>query len=358
MRNFTSLTADKLRAIDAPELLFTRSLVEAKREYRELARLWHPDCVHKIHKSNAEDVFAHIAELYRQAVVKLCDGTWNEPVEKIDQQTPGVKKLRRTNGSVIKVSYQKVRPFELGNMYIAPNAVTFEIEDAHRALFLNGCHQIEALSFANEAMLLEMANSLPQVVERFKTNESSVVVVRKTPDQLLLADVLAHYRGKMKPTHVGWILNCLYNLACYLRWSKRAHNAISPESVFVSPLRHSVMLLGGWWYARPLGSPLTMVPERTFRFLPPEVLATKRTTPRTDLEAIKSIGRELLGDVNGTDLYLTKLPENLVDWLLNPSSDNALDEYRAWKHEVLAETFGKPRFIEMKLDTANFYKEN
>lgn len=356
MRNFSSLTAARLRAIDAPELLFSRSLNEAKREYRDLARLWHPDCTHD---SNADAVFAHIAELYRMAIIKLSDGTWNEPVEKADQETPGVKKLQRTNGSIMKVSYQKVQHFELGTMYIAPNTVAFEIEDVHRDLFLNGCHRIQALSFASGAMALEMANSLPQIVERFKTKQTSVAVLRKTPDQILLADVLAHYRGKMQVAHVGWILNCLFNLACYLQWSKLTHNGISPNTVFVSPLRHSAMLLGGWWYALPFGSQMTAVTERTLHFIPPHVVASKRADPCTDLELIKSIGRQLLGDMQGKQLKFNhKLPANLVDWLLTPSAGNAVEDYDAWKNEVLRETFGKPRFVQMKLDTTNFYKEN
>ncbi|MFN8657172.1 MAG: J domain-containing protein [Candidatus Obscuribacterales bacterium] len=357
MRNFNSLTAAKLLSIDAPELLFSRSPDEAKREYRSLARLWHPDCAHD--GSAAPEIFAHINELYRLAVIKLSDGSWVEPVEKVEQETPGIKKFRRTNGTIMRVTYQKVQSFELGTMYVSPDTVTFDIEDEHRDLFLNGCQQIGALSFASAAMALEMANSLPQVVDRFKTDGSSIVVLRKTPDQLLLSDVLAHYRGRMKVAHVGWILNCLYNLACYLQWSRLSHNGIAPDTIFISPLRHSAMLLGGWWYARPIGSPLTMVTERTLQFMPTDAMRNKRADHRTDLELIKSIGRELLGDMIGDDLkFNNKLPQNVVDWLLMPSTGNALLDYSSWKDEILRKTFGKPRFVAMKLDTTNFYKEN
>ncbi len=356
MRNFNSLTATKLLSIESPEVLFSRSPDEAKREYRNLARLWHPDCAHD--SNAAPEIFAHISELYRLALIKLSNGSWVEPVEKAEQETPGIKKFRRTNGTIIKVRYEKAQSFELGTVYLAPDTVTFDIEDEHRDLFLNGCQQIGALSFASASMALGMANSLPQIVDRFKTDGSSVVVLRKTPDQLLLADVLAHYRGRMKVAHVGWILNCLYNLACYLQWSKLTHNAIAPDTVFVSPLRHSAMLLGGWWYARPTGGPITMVTERTLQSMPIDAIRNKRADQRTDLESIKSIGRELLGDMIGEDLKFNhKLPQNVVEWLLMPSAGNALQDYRSWKDEILRETFGKPRFVAMKLDSTSFYKE-
>ncbi|MFX4865105.1 hypothetical protein ABTB62_20195, partial [Acinetobacter baumannii] len=80
--------------------------------------------------------------------------------------------------------------------------------------------------------------------------------IRKTPDQLLLSDVLSFYKTTPFPlAHAGWIINGLLNIACYLEHSRLTHNAISAETVFVSPLRHTVHLLGGWWYSTLVGQP-------------------------------------------------------------------------------------------------------
>lgn len=360
MRDVTTLTATQLLASSTPELIFSRSLVEARREYRDLARRWHPDCTRD---AQTDEVFAHVSALYRLALVKINDGTWMEPVEKLDQETPGQKKFRRTTGNITTINYVTSRRFELGSMYIGTNTVTFEVEHAFTDLFRNGCKQMRALKFHDSEMTLEMCNWLPQIVDAFKVHGASganVLVLRKTPDQLLLADILAFHKGRLpQPEHVGWILNCLYNLACYLEWIGIAHNAISPETIFVSPLRHTVMLLGGWWYATAFDDTVEAVPERSLRFIPPDIIDSRCADARSNLELIKSVGRELLGDAVGVKLPLDdELPQNIVDWLSLPSSGCAIEDYDAWKHYVLPEAFGTAKFVAMNLDSTQLYKEN
>jgi hypothetical protein len=357
MRDLTKLTARQLLAISAPELLFSKSLDEAKREYRALARQWHPDCNRT---AESEEIFAHISALYRLALKKIGHGDWYEPAEKIEQETPGQKNFRRTNGKITTIRYMTARPFELGSMYIGTNSVAFDIDDVFQDLFRDGCRQMRALKFNDGELTLELCNWLPQIVDSFKTPASNVVVLRKTPDQLLLADVLEFHKGRLPEIeHVGWILNCLYNLACYLELIGIAHNAVSPQTVFISPLRHAVMLLGGWWYATAFETRMIAVPERSLRFIPPDIIDSKRADTRSNLELIKSVGRELLGDALGVHLQLDEdLPQNMVNWLMLPSSGSAIEDYNSWKHYVLEDAFGSPKFVAMNLDSTQLYKEN
>ena len=357
MRNLECLKAQQILSVHTAESLFSQSAAEAKREYRSLALRWHPD-----HSSEeqSQTVFAHIAFLYKDALEKQSSGTWLEPAEKIEEQEIGIKKFRLETGLLRKIEYYSCRKFELGEMFIGEHSVTFEIRNEFTDLFHNGRRQIRNLKFKDEAMAVEMSNYLPQIEEAFRTsNNTNVVRVRKTPDQILLADILSFYAQRLEPVeHVGWILNVLWHIACYLQWAGITHNAISTETIFISPLRHTGMLLGGWWYACTAGSALTALPDRTMNIMPLDILDSRTADHRSDLELIKAIGRELLGDPLGAKILTdTSVPSAMSSWLRMPAEENAISNYKEWKHEVLLQSFGAPYFVPMNLTSKDVYKE-
>lgn len=357
MRNLRQLTAEKILSIDTPETLFSASSQEARQEYRTLARIWHPDCQAE---PISMHVFTHIVELYRRAREKLANGDWDLTCEKIEEQVAGLRRFKLTDNSVVTCQYRFCQTFELGKMYVSENSVWFEIDNKFEELFDQGRRRIHAIRFRNEAMALEMSKYLPQITREFKTGTARVLVVRKTPDQVLLGDIIKYFHGQLSPIeHVGWILNNLLNIACYLQWAGLTHNAINPGTVFVSPLRHCAMLLGGWWYSMKAGELLSFLPEESLPSIPPDVLRTRRSDYRTDLELIRTMGRQLLGDATGARLaHDTSLPPALVKWLQLPSSGSALEDYKTLKREILPDAFGPPRFVNWKLDADTVYKEN
>lgn len=358
MRNLELLTSEKLLAIRSPEALFSCSKIDAKQEYRALARRWHPD---RDDSPTAQRVFAHIADLYHGAVKKLRDGSWTEPAEKVDEETPGVKRFRLKDGSVKAIEYLSMRPFELGTMLISNDSVIFEVSNQFVDLFREAMVRIKKLSFVNNDMAAQMGPWLPQIEDVFTTCESKIVVLRKTPDQLLLADVLKHMGGRLDPIeHVGWILNVLLNLACYLEWSGTTHNAIALDTIFVSPLRHSGMLLGGWWYSAYVGQRLRALPDRSFHIIPCDILMNKCADGTADLELIKALGRELLGASDAgraPGSFDETIPQPIQEWLQMPSSGSATIDYAQWKNEVLPAAFGRPKFVKLNLASADLYKE-
>ena len=357
MRNLDGLTAKQILANHLPESLFSRFPADAKQEYRSLALNWHPD---NCRSPEAAEVFAHIALLYKEAIRKQESRTWEEPCQKIEEEKAGVKMFRLENGAVKSLDYRAARSFELGTMYIGENHVIYEVRTEYTDLFHNARRQIGRLSFKDEAMAIEMSNFLPQVLEAFRSTNANVLVLRKTPDQLLLADVLAHYSERIEPIeHVGWIVNVLFNIACYLDWSGVTHNAISPETFFISPLRHSGMLLGGWWYACPVGRTMTALPSSSLKFIPENIVREKKASVCSDLELIKAIGRTVLGDPVGAKLQFDdSIPSRITECLRMPSIGRAIEDYKDWKYEVLENCFGRPTFIEMCLTSKDIYKEN
>jgi hypothetical protein len=150
---------------------------------------------------------------------------------------------------------------------------------------------------------------------------------------------------------VAWIGSGMHHLACYLRWAGLVHMDVSPDAVFVSPSLHRVALLGGWWFATKEGRRIASLPARTHDFLPWSVRSSKRATFAIDLETIRATLRELLGDLGGSPL---QGPDELVRWLSLPATGEPVDAYRGW-YAALERTFGKRKFVELKLDAADLY---
>ena len=71
MVDYDKLTSTQILAFEEPEDIFTKDGFD--HEYKQLAKLWHPD-VNKTPK--ATDVFKHIFELHQLAGKKYSAGTW------------------------------------------------------------------------------------------------------------------------------------------------------------------------------------------------------------------------------------------------------------------------------------------
>jgi hypothetical protein len=346
MNDVTALSAEALLAIQPsePERLFTGDEDTAKREFRALAARWHPD---RCPDSGINGVFQHVNRLYDAAVRKLRGGIW---------QTPGLLVLRATDGATYKIRYRKERTFELGRLFVGSEIVAYIVEKEHADLFENALQVIDRLPCADPRMAAEIGRYLPEIVRHFETDEGRVLVLRKTPDLVLLRDLLDHCGGRMDARHVAWIVSSLLNLACYLDYARLAHNAILADTGFVSPPQHGGALLGGWWYAVRQGERMRAAPAATVQHAPFEVMDRRRGNIRTDLELIRALGRELLGDATGLRLEREKAaPRPMLDWLRLPAGDSALRDYQIWMNRVLRDSFGKRRFVKLEVSAEDLY---
>ena len=135
------------------------------------------------------------------------------------------------------------------------------------------------------------------------------------------------------------------------------HNAITLDTLFVSPRDHALSLFGGWWYAAPIGQALTYVPPEAVEFLPDNKGAPLVATPKMDLEMAKAAARELLGDRGGTRFPKTKpAPDAMLAFLRQPSGGNPQKELEHWYQRVLPESFGVRRFIELPVTYSDIYQ--
>ena len=360
MRDVQTLSAEKLLDIPEaePERLFSGDAATAKSEFKRLAMRWHPD--HNRNDKAAENVFTHVDVLFKSAVRKIEKGGWREPAVKIEDEEPNVLILRaKTGGQPIKrIRYRKHAGFELGDCYIGRTIVAYVVKNDYADLFENARRIIAGFRYGSSAMRDEVYRSLPAIQGVFHTADRCVMVVRKAPDLIRLRDVLDHVGGRLDPRHVAWIGSTLHNLACYLGWARLTHNALSLENYFISPPDHSGALLGGWWYAKPEGAKLDALPKATTRYCPPDIVRDKRADGRTDLELVRAIARELLGDGSGMRLASERLATPLmIDWLRHPTASGAVADYRQWSEIILPASFGKRRFTRLEVSASDIYKE-
>jgi len=345
--DIVKLTATKILKTKEPEKLFSKGdIKEIEHEFRTLAKKWHSD-VNKDPK--AHEVFIRIQELRDLAVTRVNDGIWC---------VPGLLSIKGKDGKEYQIKFHKKHPIEIGEMLISDMFVTYIINSDYKDLFDNAEKMINSFEYANDRMKTEVSKYLPTIKKTFESIDGRfVMVIEKTKDLLLLRDVHDFVNKKMNHKHIAWIQSSLHNLACYFSYAKIGNNDISLDTYFISAKHHGGALLGGWWYSKRGGSKLTGVPLRTYNLIPPDVKIRGTASRRIDLELIRAVGRELLGDVSGSRLPMIKTaPKPMVDWVRAASSGDAIREYSQWK-DILKESFGERKFIKWELDSEELYEE-
>jgi hypothetical protein len=340
-----TITAAEILMIpeEEPERLFHGDEAALRREFIDLAKRWHPDRNSSI---EAPAVFARLVALRKAAKAKLGDRARHDG---------GLLRVEAVDGRFFQLKTNRHHEFELGEMVIAKRRVGFVVDKPHEALFRAGVQQIEAIAYPDDRMRRDLARFLPKVEHVFVTRDNNVAIFEKPEEAVLLADLLDHLGGALPPKHVAWVISCLLNLATFFEVSGLTHNALSAATVFVAPKFHAAYILGGWWYAAPVGARLEVLPDATHAVLPPSIASTQRADIRLDLESVRAIGRAALGDPTGHGLIgRPDLPRPMANFLRLPSCGSALEDYRTW-HQVLRESFGPRRFVELPVSFGDVY---
>ena len=346
MMPIETLTAANILAIPPgePERLFSPGAGALRAEFTALVKRWHPD--RNAGSAEAAQVFTRILTLRSAALAKLSGHA---------SPDPSVLKIETRDGRTFEFKAKRRHPFELGEMVIAERRVAFMVDQAHESLFRAGLRRIETIVYPDDAVRHEVARFLPTVERVLATPASRIAILGKSENAVLLKDLLDHLGGQLPPKHVAWVVSSLLNLACFFAATGLTHNALSTATVFVAPKHHAAYLLGGWWYAAPAGARLTMLPAETHALMPPSIAAGKRADIRLDLESIRAIARVCLGDPTGVELVgRTDVPRPMADFFRLPSSGSALEDYRTWD-QVLRESFGPRRFVDLPVSASDVY---
>lgn len=341
MKNTTPMDAYALLALPDARAneLFTGGWDEMKAAYRRLVHRWHPD-----HNADpqAHEVFIRVQSLYQAATRR---------------KREALVEFTTNTGQRFQFHSQQKTRFELGSVYRGRGSLGYFLEKHHDDKALHFQRMIQNLVFANDAMKTQISPCLPSLRGVYQGDLGSLVVIRRDQEGILLRDVLDHYisQGRaIDPRHVGWILNCLHNLACFFSHTGIAHQGIGLDTVWINPRKHSVQLLGGWFHSLAIGGRIHALPGYSASFAPRSYLEGKVATGRLDQECIRGIGRTLLGDASG-QRFDRKTPKQITSLLRLPATGTALEEYQRWKQALLA-SYGPPKFVAMELSFSDIYK--
>jgi len=347
MKTLEKFSATEILGINTPEKLFLVATEdELKRAYRKLSALWHPD-KNIFTGKDTNAIFAHIQMLYEKALLRIKNGEWNKA---------NLWKITDKNGSKFEFRYLVKHPFEFGTNYVGKSVVAWEFNQNDLDFADRAIKSIQRLNFANDKMKVEFKKYLPEIVKIIDTSNSKILILKKDSDSLSLRDVLNYHKGFVDPKHVAWILSGMYNLACFNQYNGIMQAGFNLDNYFINPSNHLGQLLGGWWFTHKHEEKLCALSSEAVNIAPVKMINNKKADMQLDLELIKLVGRQLLGDSAGVKLNLDKrVPKELSNWLSDSFNKDAFKTYSIWQKDILLKSFGVRRFTKMNLTVNDIY---
>lgn len=347
MKILDNITSAEILGINIPEKLFSVSTEkELKQSYRKLSAIWHPDK----HIANGKDtnaIFAHIQMLYERAVVRMKNGEWNKA---------NILKITDIENKNFEVRFFVKKSFEFGSSYVGKSIVAWEFTKDDAQFADKALSKISSLIFANDKMKEEFKKYIPNLVKIIYSEKSTFLILEKNEQSISLRDVLNHYNGFVDPKHVAWILSSMYNLACFNQYNGIMQAGFSLDNFFINPTNHIGQLIGGWWFSHNQGEKLFALSAEAVNIAPIKMLNKKQADMKLDLELIKLVGRQLLGDSAGVRLCSdTRVPKEMANWLSDGSDRDAFKTYEIWQKDILEKSFGVRRFTKMDLTINDIY---
>lgn len=348
MKSVTEFTAEEILAIpkNRPDKLFNAATLSE--ESKKFFSIWHPD---RSKHDDATKVFQKIKELKELGLEQLGLGEWQGPNELV---------FKDSNKKVFKFKYRIMHNFELGKMYIAKTKVLYFIKPEFDILFNNALRQLtSSLKFTTPDFKDAFKIYFPNIVFSGKNEVGELVlVVDKSTEMLLLKDLLNFMPDNKLPVkHVAWVISSLLNSLCYLNYIGLNHNAISSNSMFINPSKHSIHWLGGWWYTTAINDRLLALPQEIISILPSKLMSDKESKVVHNLTAIRALGLECLGDktkVGSVFLKNPEIPAPILTWLRSSPPTSSVEDYELWG-EALTSAWGKRKFIDLNIDINQIY---
>jgi len=330
------LTAKTILAAKKPEDIFSSPASEdsLKKEFRALAKKWHPDASSSARTSNGE-VFSHIASLYGKGLDKIASGTW------------GAEGLLVLAGK--KYPYLSSSPTDSGEVFVGESFLAYFVKKEYFSLLKN----IPMLKYKDSSMEKEMSRFFGReisatAIARASAPDGTYLLYEKAKGEFLLSDVAK--ADTIPPKQGAWILSRLYNISCYLQWSGLVHCDINSGTILIDPANHGLRLVGGWWNCHKEGEHLSSLPSKTYSVLPQRLLEKKEAVHVFVQEQIKAAGREIF---TGSDV-----PAAIRNFLELPcASDKSAQFYFSkWYEDILGKAFGPKKFVPWDLSDKDVYK--
>ncbi len=331
-----ALTADEILGMTRHDAM-SRFAMDGEKQISALIKHWHPDiCDH----AKSHEVFRHLLSLRKNL----------RGIDAISRRV-----LTTDDGRKLGISPLYTLQADQGEIIVNRNTLATIFPQTFQRLAVREVEVLKSFTFAGAEMERQMAASLPELLRvETLTDASTVVIVRKDPKDVLLADLLRK-KGPMPDKHAAWLCSGLMNIAAWLSYAGIMHGAISAEHMLINPERHTVTLVAGWGFATRIGTRPAALPGRTLDLVPRLSHREELAQSVVDRELVRQVMRDALGDPHGTNGNVSSLPEPIAAWINLPPAEDAVADYAGWQN-ALETGWGPRRFAKYPVSAREIYE--
>jgi hypothetical protein len=346
-------TGKFIMSATSPYEIFSMNPDTIDQQFEEYREAYKPQAYNNIQNFV---IMQKVTTLYREA---------KEILEGSEAMSPyyesGTLEVHDRQGVTYTYRYRYKSEQKVATMFVTAEHVVFLIPPEHKDYCLNFCKKVEDVRKKKYfSTWKDVEPMIPFIVESYITKEGPYIITLKKPCERIypMRELLNYFGGALKPEYVSAIIHRLYHFVAHMGLLGMTHNAITVDNLFFAPGRRTedgeaykiddlrfVGVFGGWFFTTSSDEKIAGMPREIFELAPDVVKRTRYSNFEVDELAIKRVGRELLGDVTGSDLGNT--PEPMARWLNDPHcKEDAYAEYEGWENtNILA--FGKRRFVDM-----------
>lgn len=257
----TESLVHRVLTCDDPDDLFPADDEDARREYRRLARLLHPD----VAGHDAADAFRHLSDLYE----------WHRTGRRPKGARQIILTTRRRSYVLGNLAYEG----DVANLYRGsydnagtPSQVLLKMpRDPANNDFLQA--ESEALKLIGQDVDPKWHPFFSELVETFRHEDRAsgerrrVNAIKPLEGFYSLAQVRKAYPDGLHPKDVAWMWRRILVGLGVTHDAGLVHGAPIPENILIHPKKHGVVLVG-WCYSVKNGEPLRAVPSDRSAYYP------------------------------------------------------------------------------------------
>lgn len=350
-----------------PSELFT--VKNIKREYRALAKIWHPD-VSTV--KEALYIMSKINALYNEGQILIDQNKFYEkeriiyrgrkPVDDEDEAQPSVKakpsraseprpeedfrntdssgsgeaepikrskrkrsiELVTTTGKCVRFKYLKRVMIELGFMYLSEEYVLLEITKLKRKIFMDSVAMIRN---SDEAYF---KIALPEIIDSFDTQSHGYVVLKKERGVEPIV-VLETVMGYLKPLGSRKICEGIFYDLMALKYMGLTSTALDKDLWFIDVNTGKLHNYGLYFYLHEFNSKLVRAPKEVTESL-------KQLSPRDNESLIIDLVKNTMVNLNNTNGLKV---DDFHKWLVEVKHDSieiSLAESQVFNRSIVSVT--------------------
>lgn len=331
-----------MNATEPEDVFVGSSYDEIKREYRNMAKVCHPDLVSDEYKDLACKTTSLLNKFYDLANKKIRTGIYG---------VKDKKEIYKLSDVLFSFEHRS-KKYDIYSLYCEE-----DISIIYEGLCDGELIKLKIVNdFCDNDLLEEEYKILkefdhlgiPKVVSKLKIN-GRVALIFKDDFGLSIDEVYREY-GFINEEHVAWILERLLSLVGFLHSNKIVHGNIKSDNVFIDVENHNVKIIDYSFCIRDANKDNSKYKIINESYSPSYVDKSSKVNTNVDIYAIGKVAILLLGgDINRNAMPLRVSIEmrNFIRKLLDKSS---CDAWELWSEliNLRNKLYGKNRFKKLE----------